>query len=118
MSEEPANGAGRPTISELFTQLAEDAGGLARAEFALYRAEAAKRAMAVGVAAGLLLGAIVLVQAAVVALLVGLIMLIGQSTGTGWALLIVVGGALLVAALMGWLGVQRIRSMAEPEVTP
>jgi len=108
--------AARPTIADLFSRLAEQAGALARAEFSVYRAEAGRHALAAGVAAGLIAAAIVLAQGALVALLVGLIVLLAESLGTGWAIVAVVGGALLVAALMGWFGVRRVRAIIDPEV--
>ena len=114
---EPVEEARHPRvrIGDLITQLVDDVRNLLRAEFKLYRAEAGRAALSAGWAAGMLVGAIVLGQGALVALLVGLVLLLAPLLGIGWAILAVVGGSLAVAALLGWLGVRKINSMIDPE---
>ncbi len=105
----------RPSLSELATRLFHGAVTYARAQAALYRIDATRRAISGGWAAGYLLVAWTLAQGALVALLVGLVMLVGQALGFGWGLLIVIGVTLLLAALLGWLGVRKIKAMIDPD---
>ena len=107
----------RPTIGELFTQLVDGGRGLLKAEIALYRIEAGRRSLSAGWAAGLLIGALTLVQGALIALLVGLMMVLAPVLGTGWAVAIVTVGAVALAALLGWLGVRQIARVIDPDKT-
>ena len=52
---------------------------------------------------------------ALTALLVGLILWIGQALGTGWAILIVIGVTLLVAGALGWFGTVKLRDALSSE---
>ncbi len=108
----------RPSIGDLFGRLSEDAQALVRAEIALYRMEASRRALSASLALGLVLGALVLAQGALIALLVGLVVLIGRHIGLGWSILLVVGTTLLLAGGMAWLGIRRVEAMIEPGARP
>ncbi len=103
------------SLGDLTARLVEDIRTWFEAEFALYRIEATRRSVSVAMAAGMIVGALVLAQAAVIALLVGLIMLLAPMVGTGFALLIVIGTTLAVIVLLGWLGKRRIEAIIDPE---
>ena len=105
----------RPTIGELFTQLVDGGRGLFQAEVALYRIEAGRRSLSAGRAAGLLIGALTLAQGALIAFLVGLIMVLAPALGTGWAVIIVTVGAVVLAGLLAWLGVRQISRVIDPD---
>jgi len=105
----------RPALGVLFKRLAEQVRTLIRAEIGLYRAEAAWRAVSLGWAAGFAFGALALVQALSVALLVGLILALAPIWGVGWAVAAVTLGGLVVAALLGWLAYRKIAAALEPD---
>lgn len=113
--EPDVTGDARPTIGELFTQLVDGARGLFQAEVALYRIEAGRRSLSAGWAAGLLIGALTLAQGALIALLVGLIMILAPAVGIVWAVVIVTVGAVALAGLLGWLGVRQISRVIDPD---
>ena len=116
MLDTPVNvGDERPSLSELATRLVHRAVEYAQAQVALYRIDATRRAVSGGWAAGYLLFAWTLAQGALVALLVGLVMLVGQAVGLGLGLAIVIGATFLLAALLGWLGMRKIRAMIDPD---
>lgn len=92
-----------PGLGELFAKLVEDGKGYARAEIGYYRALVAAKLGDVTAALWMGVVALVLVNAAVIALLVGLIMALATLIGPGWATAIVVLFVLLVAGFMGWL---------------
>jgi Putative Actinobacterial Holin-X, holin superfamily III len=113
VSEDPLAPA-RPTLGVLFTRLANQLRALIRAEIGLYRAEAEWRLVSLGWAAAFIFGALALVQALSVALLVGLILALAPLWGTGWAVAVVTFGGLAAAALLGWLGYRRVAAVLEP----
>ena len=85
------------------------------AEVALYRARTTRRALSAAAAGVLIIAAVTLAQAALVALLIGLIMLLAPQMGTGYAILTVVGITVLLGALLAWLGVRRIQNIVDPD---
>lgn len=105
----------RPPITTLLTRLADQVRALIRAEISLYRAEAAWRAASLGWAAGFAFGALALMQALTVALLVGLILALAPVWGIGWAVACVTLGGLAITALLGWLAYRKIAAAFEPE---
>ena len=108
----PAGRSSEPSIGELFGRLAEDGKAYARAEIGLYKAIAARRVGRARNGAIALVAALLLVNAALIALLVGFAMQIGEWIGPalgGLAVFLIVGivGFLLVrygAAKLGALG--------------
>ena len=96
---------GDDSIGTLVRKLIADAKSYAAAEFQLNKGKITVRIRQAGIGTGLVLGALVLLQAAIVALLVGLLLIIAQALGQGWATLIVVGGALAIVALLAWIAV-------------
>ncbi|MEZ0496675.1 phage holin family protein [Sphingomonas sp. IW22] len=106
--------AGQPGIAELAMQTVDDAKRWARAETAYYKALAGERGGDAGIGVGLALAAAGLVQAAVVALLVGLVLTLAPAVGPGWATLIVVVATLLIASIIGMVAIGRLRRAARP----
>lgn len=100
---------------DLVGQLPAEVRDLAKAEVALYRAEAVKKAIGFGAAIGFLVGALLIAGSAITALLVGLILTIATLTGPGLATLAVVVGALALAGLLAWLGIKKFGGSDETE---
>jgi predicted phage tail protein len=100
---------GEESLGELFGRLIDDAKGFGRAELDYYRVlarerlRAAKTSLWMGAVAG------ALALAAAVALVVGSVLTLTPMVGPGWATLIVVGIALLLSGVMGWLAWQQIK---------
>lgn len=97
------------SIGALFSRLIGDVERFARAEVRLYRAELLGRLDAVKFALAMGAVALLLAQATVVALLVGLLLILQPYIGAGWATVAVVGGALVLLALLGWFALQGVR---------
>jgi hypothetical protein len=114
VTEDPIAPA-RPSLGTLLTRLSGQIRTLIRAEIGLYRAEAAWRAVSLGWAAGFAFGALALLQALTVALLVGLILALAPVWGIGWAVAAVTLGGLATAALLGWLAYRKIAAALEPD---
>lgn len=106
----------RVPLSGLFKRLPDEMRDVARAEFALYRAEAIRRAFAGGWAIGLGVVALALASGALIAGLVGAIVWLGQAWGLGWAILTVVGVTLAVSALLAMVAVSKAKRTFEPEL--
>lgn len=100
---------GEETFPELVSRVVDDAKEVARAEVDLVKAQAVAKLAGFRAAAILFATAALLVVAAFIGLVVGLILTLAQYLGAGWATLIVVGVAIGLAALLGWLGSQRWR---------
>jgi hypothetical protein len=91
------------SIGDLLQQLVEDGRGYAEAEIGYYRTLVRSKLRD---ARGMLWTgavALVLAQAAAVALVVGLVFTLAPLVGPGFATLIVVFAFLAIAGLMGWL---------------
>jgi len=100
------------SIGHLFSRLIDDAERFVRAEVNLYRAQAFARINEAKVA--LLLGAtaFLLAQSALIAMLVGLVLIVRmQVHSAAWATVIVVGGALIVAGIMVAVAVAKIKKL-------
>jgi hypothetical protein len=96
-------------VGALFGRLVDDGKAFARAEIGYYRTLAAIKA---GQAKGgliLIVAAVLIASACVTALLVGLILSLATLVGPGLATLIVIVGALVLAGLLGWLGVRSLQ---------
>lgn len=99
------------SIGELLGRLVEDARETAKAEVGLYKAQALNfvgEAKLVGVYGVV---ALLLVNAAVISLFVGLLLIVQQQLGPIWATIIVVLGTLGVAGLFGWLALRHVRRL-------
>jgi hypothetical protein len=108
-------GAGdEPGIAALAMQAVEDAKRWTRAEAAYYKALAGERGVDAGVAGGLAVAALSLAQAAIVALLVGLVLTLAPPTGPGVATLIVVATTLAIAGVLAFMALGRVRRATRP----
>src|SRR3954470_15985491 len=94
----PAGRTGESSIGELFGRLAEDGRGFVEAEIGLYKKDAVRRAGLARNGAIALVVALLLVNAALVALLVGLAMQLAAWVGPALGGLIV----FLVSAVIGF----------------
>jgi len=97
------------TIAGLFSQLIEDAKGFVRAEIRLYRAELFGRLDEAKIAVLLGVLSVLIANATIVAGLVGLVLVLRRYIGSGLATVVVVGGALALAAALGWLALRGMR---------
>src|ERR1700754_243536 len=105
-------------LPALIGQLFEDALALARAEVRLGKARAYDLLRRSRTALVLLVGALLLVQAAVIALVLGLVLTLVPLVGPAFAGLILMAAALLLAALLAWLAVRQIAVPADKAAPP
>lgn len=96
-------------VGDLLARLLDDARGYGEAEFAYYKALFRERLHAARNSLWMGGVALALGLAAGVALVVGLVLTLTPVVGPGWATVIVVGGALALSGLMGWLAWQQIK---------
>ena len=101
-----------PGIGALIGQLTTDARAYAVAELAIYRAKASAWIGEAKFVAMFGVSALVLANAAIIALFVGLLLTLTPRVGPGWATVIVVGGTLALAGLLGWLALRHVRKMS------
>ncbi len=99
---------GEPSLAALAGQAIEDGRAVVGAEIALAKARVGERVAAYQGAAVFFALAGVLALAALVALLVGLILSLATLIGSGWATAAVVGGVLLIAAVLALVGKARL----------
>lgn len=90
------------SIPVLVSRLIDDSKQFLRAEIRLYRARLFTRLPSARNAVILLVGAVLLIQAVLVAALVGLLMVLRQALGPAWATAIVVVVGFLLAGIMAW----------------
>lgn len=103
-----------PSVATLVTRTIDDAKRWGRAEVAYYKSLAGERGVDAGVGIGLAVAALALGQAAIVALLVGLILTLAPHLGAGPSTLIVVVVTLVIVALFGMMAVGRFRRAGRP----
>ena len=97
-----------PPIGDIFGRLIEDADRVVRTELRLHRARLFDRlAQSRGALAMLIVGGVI-GQAALGAMLVGLILTLSPRLGAGIATLVVVGVTVLIAGLLFWIGARRL----------
>lgn len=107
------------SIGHLFSRLIDDAERFVRAEVNLYRAQAFARIGEAKVALLLGVTAFLLAQSALIAMLVGLVLIVRmQVHSAAWATAIVVGGALIVAGIMVAVAVAKIKKLTRIEDGP
>lgn len=99
------------SIVALFTRLIDDAERFVRAELRLYRASLFSRLADARVAIIMLLTSFLIAQSAIIALLVGLVVILRPSLGAVGATATVVGGGVVTAALLAWLAIEKIRKL-------
>src|SRR3954449_9867225 len=105
-----------PTIGKLVGDVSNDVSSLIRSEIALAKTELKFSAKAGGVGLGLFAGAAFLLVLAVIMLSVAIAYFI-HFTGLdlAWCFLIVFGVYVLVAGLLGFVGVRQIKKVRPPE---
>lgn len=101
----------RPALASLFVELTRDAGSFARAEIDYLKAKAGLRAHRAAPGFGMIGIAIALALGILMAVPVGLLLLLAPMIGTGWALLAVTLGGVVLAALLFKLGTRRIKTV-------
>ncbi len=101
------------SIVALFSRLVDDAETFVRAEIRLYRANVFARLTEARTAIIMILTAFLLAQSAIIALLVGLVVILRPILGAVGATATVVIGAITVAGLMGWLAIAKISRVTE-----
>jgi Putative Actinobacterial Holin-X, holin superfamily III len=102
----------RPSVGELFSDVAEDLSTLMRQEVELAKAELRQSASRGGKGAGLLGGAGISGYMALLFASVAAWWGIGDSIGHGWSALIVAGIWLVVAAVLGLVGRREISAVS------
>jgi hypothetical protein len=101
----------RPSVGELFSDVAEDLSTLLRQEVDLAKAEIRQSATRAGKGAGMLAGAGVSGHMVLLFASVAAWWGIGDSTGHGWSALIVAGIWLVIAAILGLMGRREISAV-------
>jgi hypothetical protein len=102
----------RPSVGELFSDIAADLSTLMRQEVELAKAEVRQSATRAGKGAGLLGGAGLASHMTLLFISVAAWWGIGDSTGHGWSALIVGGIWLLIAAVLALAGRREITSIS------
>lgn len=113
MKAKPPQQPESPGLFALVAEAGQDAVVYAKAELEFIKAEAAERASYGWPALAMLLVAASLLAGALVALLVGLIIILYASMG-GWAVPLVVIVALASAAGCAWWAIGRLRNASKP----
>ena len=106
------------SIAALFSRLIDDAERFVRAEIRLYRAEFLSRVGEARVAIILGVIALLLAQSAVVAMVLGLLLILRHPLGEIWATLIVVVVSLGIAALLVRIAVAKVQAITEIKDVP
>ncbi|PZS37759.1 MAG: hypothetical protein DLM62_17515 [Pseudonocardiales bacterium] len=101
----------RPSVGELFSDVAEDLSTLLRQEVELAKAEIRQSASRAGKGAGMLAGAGVSGHMVLLFASVAAWWGIGDSTGHGWSALIVAAIWLVIAAILGLIGRREISTV-------
>ncbi len=109
----PASTDADESIVALFSRLVDDAETFVRAEIRLYRANLFARLTEARTAIIMILTAFLLAQSAIIALLVGLVVILRPSLGAIGATATVVTVAITIAGLLAWLAIDKIRRVTE-----
>ncbi len=113
---ETPESAGSPideSLMEEASALIDDARTYAEAELAFQKTRAKLAGSLIGVSAGLVIVAIILLHIAFLALAVGLVIALEPLVTIWGAIAIVFGGLLLVVGLLGWMAMKRAHKLAE-----
>jgi len=106
------------SIARLFSRLIDDAERFVRAEIRLYRAEFLSRVGEARVAIVLGVVALLLAQSAIIAMVLGLLLILRHPVGEVWATIIVVIVSLAIAALLIQIAVTKVRRIIEIKDKP
>lgn len=101
------------SIVALFSRLVDDAETFVRAEIRLYRANLFARLTEARTAIIMILTAFLLAQSAIIALLVGLVVILRPILGAVGATATVVVSAITIAGLLAWLAIDKISRVTE-----
>jgi hypothetical protein len=105
-----------PTIGRLVTDASRDISSLIQKEIQLAKSELKISVKAGGIGAGLFAGAAFVAVLAIIMLSVSFAYFIHWAgLGLHWAFLIVFGAYLLIAALLGYVGVRKVKQVRGPE---
>jgi hypothetical protein len=107
----PPSADSRPSVGELFSEIAEDLSTLLHQEVELAKAELRLSATRAGKGAGLLAGAGISSHMVLLFASVAAWWGIGDATGHGWSALIVAAIWLIVAAVLGMMGRRQISAV-------
>lgn len=114
----PLKTAADDSIVGLFTRLVDDAETFVRAEIRLYRANVFSRLSDARTAIIMLLTSFLIAQSAIIALLVGLVVILRPAFGAVGATATVVIGGVSVAGLLAWLAINKIRQLTDIKGKP
>ncbi|MBA4211319.1 MAG: phage holin family protein [Sphingomonas sp.] len=106
------------SIAALVARLIDQADRYARAELRFARALLIERLIAARVGAICLVVALVLLQGALIALLVGLMLTAAPVMGTLAATVVVTSGAISVAGILGWIALRQFNQATRVEERP
>ena len=107
-----------PTIGRLVTDASRDISGLIQKEIQLAKSELTVSVKAGGIGVALFAAAGFLVLLAIIMLSVAFAYLIhwnGEGLSLHWSFLIVFGAYLLLAGLLGFIGVRKVKQVRGPE---
>jgi Putative Actinobacterial Holin-X, holin superfamily III len=102
----------RPSVGEVFSDVATDLSTLMRQEVELAKAEVRQSAVRAGKGAGMLAGAGVAGHLALLFVSIAAWWGIGDTTGHGWSALIVAGAWLIIAVVLGLTGRKEITAVS------
>jgi hypothetical protein len=107
-----------PTIGKLIADASADVSTLIRGEIDLAKTELKFSVKAGGIGAALLaVAAYILVLASVLLSIAFAYLLRMTGLDAAWAFLIVFGAYVVIAAILGWLGIRRFKQVKAPERT-
>ena len=106
------------SIAALFSRLIDDAERFVRAEIRLYRAEFLSRVGEARTAIILGVVALLLTQSAVIAMVLGLLLILRHPLGEIWATIVVVVVSLGIAALLVRIAVAKVQAITEIKDVP
>lgn len=116
MSERQPVAAEEPTIGKLVVDASRDVSGLIQSEIALAKSELKVSVKAGGISIALFGAAAFLGLLAIIMLSVAFAYFIAMTgLDLAWCFLIVFGAYLLVAGLLGFVGVRKIKQVKAPE---
>ena len=113
---EPVTTPAEPTIGKLVVDASRDVSGLIKSEIALAKSELRISVKAGGIAIGLFAAAAFIVLLAIIMLSVAFAYFLSWTgLDLAWCFLIVFGAYLVLAALLGLVGVRKIKQVRPPE---
>lgn len=114
----PGEDSNSNSIAHLFSRLIDDAERFVRAEIRLYRAQFLSRVGEARIAILLGVIALLLAQSAIIAMVLGLLLILRHSLGEVGATIVVVIVALGIAALLVRIAVAKVQKITEIKDKP